>query len=496
MVVQPCTKTVPAVLYKHRPAATRYLGVGVVLAAGAAAIIATPSAAQETDPWLLYDENGTTVRATLQFGANLVSEADLFWNLSENAAPGSGFDPDATWLELYVTPGLEFETTFDSGNQVYGRLSAVGSYTLWTDAFDTGDTGRVTLEEAYVGFRTGFADGAALDLSFGSRALRLGTGMLISDGASDGFDRGALKFGPRRAWEIAAIAELSWDDYTGTLFYIDPREHDDSDNGNALAGFDFRYDDPAGGYLGLTYVSVLESDAPYPRVDPVTGLDIVPGAREGTNTLALYARSNPFEGAFENVFLTGDLAYQWNDSIDLTAWAGRVQVGYTFADAAWTPTLTYSYQSFSGDDPDTAALERFDPLYYDGSPSAWATGSKSAMVFINSNVQSHNLAVSLQPTQRDTITFRYAHVRANELGSPIQFGQATRPGAGGGLLQTGVDDAHLSDDFFIEYRRIINRNTFLSAGVSVAVPGEGIRNVFPGSDPNWVGGFLNVVYNF
>jgi hypothetical protein len=91
----------------------------------------------------------------------------------------------------------------------------------------------------------------------------------------------------------------------------------------------------------------------------------------------------------------------------MNAWAGRILGGYTFQSIAWSPSITFSYQTFSGDDPDTDDLERFDPLYYDGSPSSWATGSKSAMTFINSNVQSFNAAISVSPTQRDTITLRY-----------------------------------------------------------------------------------------
>ena len=33
--------------------------------------------------------------------------------------------------------------------------------------------------------------------------------MLISNGASNGFERGALKFGPRKAWEFAGIGKLT-----------------------------------------------------------------------------------------------------------------------------------------------------------------------------------------------------------------------------------------------------------------------------------------------
>ena len=168
---------------------------------------------------------------------------------------------------------------------------------------------------------------------------------------------------------------------------------------------------------------------------------------------------------------------------------------YRFADMAWSPSLTFGYQTFSGDDPDTLTYERFDPLYYQGSPSAWATGSKSASTFINSNVNALSLALRVKPTQQDTWTLRYAHIRANELNSPIQFGQATRLDSSGNVI-SGVTDAHLADDVFLEYSRIINRNTFLTAGVSISFPGAGIDDVVGGSAAPWTGGFVNVVFNF
>ncbi|WP_343117455.1 alginate export family protein [Ostreiculturibacter nitratireducens] len=456
--------------------------------------------AQDRDPMLLYEANGITVRGHLQFGLNAVSERNLFWNFSDTVAPGSGFDPDADWLEVYVKPGLSFEKSLDGGSVFYGKASAVGSYTFGTDAYDFGDTGRVTLEEAFLGFRTQPPEGLSFDVSFGPRELKLGTGMLIANGGSSGFERGALKFGPRKAWEMAAIGRISGSGFTGTAFYIDPNERPANDGKNELAGLDLRYDDPAGGYLGLTYVNVLKSQSPYIQAAPggIGAPTILPGARDGTNALNLYAKANPFSGALENWVFSADLAYEWNDDIDLQAWAGRVQAAYTFTDLPWSPTLTYSYQTFSGDDPNTPELERFDPLYYEGSPSAWATGSKSSMVFINSNVQAHGLSLRLQPTRQDTVTLRYAHIRANELRSPIQFGQATRVDTTGGTANViaGVTDAHLSDDLFLEYSRIINRNTFLTAGVSVSLPGEGIRNTVAGDVPNWTGGFINVVFNF
>lgn len=453
--------------------------------------------AQERDPTLLHDANGLKMRSHLQFGLNAVSESNLFWDLAAATAPGNGFDPDTNWLEGYVKPGLSFEYQLDTGAIFYGKLSAVSSYTWGTDAFDTGDTGATTLEEAYLAIRGDLSSGLSYDLSLGPRELILGTGMLIANGATSGFERGALKLGPRKAWEMAAIGRLSFGNVEGTAFYLDPNELPSTDGNNELAGFDLRYNAPEGGYIGTTFVSVLNSDSPYPQAAPggVGAPTVTPGAREETKTLGIYAKTNPFNGALENWSFTGDFAYQWNDRVDLEAWAGRVTAGYTFANMPWSPNLTIGYQTFSGDDPNTTKLERFDPLYYQGSPSAWATGSKSASTFINSNVNALTLALRVKPTRQDTWTLRYAHIRANQLNSPVQFGQATRVDVNGNVV-SGVTDKHLADDIFLEYSRIINQNTFLTAGVSVSFPGAAIDNVVGRSADPWTGGFVNVVFNF
>lgn len=470
-------------------------GVRVVLAAGLmnVALHGAPSHAQQPDRKVLYDANGTTVRTHLQYGLNAVAEQNLFWDLATVTAPSANFDADTEWLELYLKPGLSFERQFDTGLTLYGKVSAVVSYSWGRDAFDTGNTGRTTPEEYFLGLRGDVPGGLTYDVSVGARELKLGTGMLISNGATSGFERGALKLGPRKAWERALIARLSSDRTTATLFYLDPNELPSKDNGNELAGFDLRHDYAAGGYVGATFVHVLSSGAPYPKAGATPS--ILPAARNGTNTLNIYAKSNPYSGALSNWTFTTDLAYQRNSDIDLRAWAGRVTAGYTFETLPWSPSLTIGYQTFSGDDPTTPRLERFDPLFYEGSPSAWATGSKSASTFLNSNVRALTLALRTKPSPKDTLTLRYAHIRANELNSPIQFGQATRVDASGNLV-SGVKDAHLADDLFLEWSRILNRNTFLTAGLSVSFPGDGIDEVVGAGASTWTGGFVNVVFNF
>jgi len=449
------------------------------------------------DPFLLIDQNGFMLRGHLQAGVNGVVENNLFWGLGEVVDPG--VDTYAQWLEGYIEPGLSFTLDVNNSVQLYGAVSVIASGTLGIDAFDTGNTGALTLEEGYLALRTTNQSGPSLDLSIGPRDFVAGTGMLLANGGANGFERGALQLGPHKAWGMAGLATMGFGDLKGTAFYLEPNDRPSAVSGTKIVGVDLRYDKTTQTFIGGTIGHVPESTTPYPRPAPggVGAPEIIPDGRSGLSFINLYGKGNPFDLENENFFLSGDIAYEWNPRIDMSAWGGRAQIGYTFAEMPWTPSLSYTYQSFSGDNPLTSAYERFDPLYYEGSPDAWATGSKSSLVFNNSNVNAHQLALSVKPTQIDTITLRYAHVRANELGSPIQFGQGTRTIEVGGrdYLITGVTNAHLSDDFFIEYSRVLSPNAFLTAAYSFSLPGEGIRSITQ-SDKVWSGAFVNIVVNF
>lgn len=472
----------------------RWLAAGLLWLAPAYAL------AEPGDPMMLHDSDGLAVRGHFQFGVNVVAEQNVFWNYSDVVAPQANFDTDLEWLEAYVKPGVSFTKQLGGAVSAYGKVSAVASGTLGTDAFATGDTGRVTLEEGYVGLRTTNDNGLSFDLSIGPREFIAGTGMLIANGGSNGFRRGALKLGPRKAWEFAGLARVGYRSFTATAFYVDANESPDSDSHNKIAGVDFRHDGGPAVYAGMTLGQVVGSDAPYPQAAPdgIGVPSILPGAREGLKFLSVYGRTQPFGGALEQLFIAGDVAVERHSDISLKAWAARGQVGYIFASHPWRPTIGYIYQTFSGDDPSTRALERFDPLYYEGSPSSWSTGSKSSMVFINSNVNAHQLWARVTPSEQDTITLRLARVSANELLSPIQFGQATRVEEIDGVLNpiSGVTRHHLSDDIFIEYNRALTRNIYLTGGFSASIPGAGAKSVIPTDAPIWTGGFVNVVVNF
>lgn len=196
--------------------------VAAVLIAGLGLV---PATAHAQDPMLLIDEPGFELRLHFQAGVNAVAEQNLFWNFADTFAPKAGFDSDTRWLEGYLMPGIGF--TADAGDllQVYGKISAVASGTLGTDAFDAGGTGAITLEDGYLGLRSKAKTGPFFDISLGPRPFQTGTGMLIANGGSSGFERGALKLGPRKAWEQAAILRFGVDDLTATAFSSTPTNY-------------------------------------------------------------------------------------------------------------------------------------------------------------------------------------------------------------------------------------------------------------------------------
>jgi len=262
-----------------------------------------------------------------------------------------------------VKPGLSWTKTLDQYFTAYGKVSGVASGTLGLDAFEAGNDGRVTLEEAYIGLRSGDPGGRSIDISIGPREFKAGTGMLLANGGTSGFERGSLKLGPRKAWEFAALGRVTANGFSATGFLLDPNELPSSNTFTQIAGADFRYNGAPGNFAGLTMGHVLDSSAPYPKAAPggIGPPNILPNARAGLNFANAYARTNPFRGILENLFVGADFAYEWNPAIDLQAWGGRLQIGYVCANVPWMPTLTYSYQTFTGDNPNTTKLERFDP---------------------------------------------------------------------------------------------------------------------------------------
>lgn len=452
-----------------------------------------PTPAEPADPL-----SASTDRMRLKFGLSGLSQASgvlgSWWNLSEQYAPDAAYNPDRVWSELWIKPSVTSDLSLADELALYSGLSYVGSGTIGFDVFEQGNQGVFVIEDGYFGSRLGAsAEEGQLDVSYGRQSYKIGSGMLISVGAMNGFERGAVTSFPRRAWEEAGLVKLKRGTVSLEGFYLNPNELPSSDTRNRLAGTKLETTPSPDQYLGLAYLNVFESEYPYVKAP----IQFIPRGREGLNTMHTYMRWRPAPDAWEGFYFAGDYAYQWNDRIAMASNAFSGEIGNQLVQMAYKPKLVYVFRSFQGDDPRTDRYEKFDPLYYEGSPPLWASGSNGSFSFLNSNVQLHRLQFSFSPTQRDTVSFYYWHLLADQVNSPLQFGQAGRIAVVGGEpeLVSGVPNSHLADDFYVENFRVLSPNWYLTTGVAVSIPGSGLRALI--DDPlTWYGALFSLAFQY
>lgn len=445
------------------------------------------------DPWL-WESGPTRVKFSLDAVFQQSGVTGSWWNLSAQFAPDTAYKPDRAWAESWIKPGLRAETTPTEWLTLYSGASYVGSGNIGQDVFEQGNRGLWAVEDAYLGAQYRLPDEVStLEVSYGRQPYKIGSGMLISVGAANGFERGATTTFARRAWEEAGIVKWTRGEFGIDGFYLNPNELPSADTFTRLAGAKLEWNPEKDRALGVAYLNVFESTFPYVAA-PV---QLIPEGRKGLNTAHLYGRWNPLPDSYPGWQLAADYAYQWNDRIQMSADAYNLETALTFTKTPWTPRLGYAFRWFGGDDPATSRFEKFDPLYYEGAPPLWATGSNGSFSFLNSNVVAHRLNLNLTVTPRDFLAFYYWHVRADQVNSPIQFGQAGRFVVTGGepSLVSGVSTPHLSDDFYLEYTRVISQNMFLTSGFAVSVPGRGLRELVVDSQ-TWVGGLLNLTVKY
>jgi hypothetical protein len=492
----------------------------LVLVPGAVRAMAGPSGVGDVDPRLdhlaqveipenpeapspppgpvLLKQGPWAVTFGLFAGSQLVLEDNAFWGLSEVFAPTARYNKDRVWNEAWLIPSLRLDYSSTPSLGFYAGLAPAATGNFGRDLFDQGDEGRVSLENAFGGVRLGGSgSGLSLDLSGGQQPYRLGSGFLLDLGAQNGNQRGAALVSPRRSWQYTGLAKLTSGRFGADAFLLNFNEIASEDPDSTLWGakLELRLTEvPSDERLGIAYLRVTNSDMPYISA-PLT---IIENGRQGTQAINPYARFRPLPRIAPGLYTALEGAYEWNDSVNLSAYGLSAEVGYQWEKAPLRPKISYAFREFSGDNPRTSALERFDPLFYDGGVYAFASGSNAALTFYNTNVLSHRLSLSLSLSPKDLLTLSYWRVDAAQLNSPLQFGQGGRIVFVGGApaLISGVPQHHLSDDFYVEYVRMLLANTYLTLGVGVSFPGAGLNGAAGETLDTWLGGLVNLTVKF
>jgi hypothetical protein len=309
----------------------------------------------------------------------------LFTNPKEPAVATNLSDQ---WFEGFIKPALSGRYLLASAAEIYGKVSAVGERTYGSVPVVFGDdVSSFGPDDLFVGWRSGkmlTAGENAVDVAVGRAPFQLGHGMLLYDGSSEGGSRGGYWTNARKAFEFAAIGRLRLRLHSAEVFYLDKDELPEADSGSRLWGANYELS-ARGSTVGATYMKVMADAAVLPE-------------RDGLNVFNLRAFTGPVPLLLDLSFEIEYAREANGDAFASNAWT--VQAAYELSDVVWTPTLSYRYAFFEGDDPVSATNEAFDPLFpgfHDW--GQWWQGEIAGEYFLsNSNLISHLLRAHVAPS--------------------------------------------------------------------------------------------------
>jgi hypothetical protein len=414
-----------------------------------------------------YKDDRSLVTAIVAGGLGVYSDGNAWFGRPELFLNPLGDLPGAstTWTEGSVEIGGGFAAQLgDSPVYAFGALTGMKTWTIGEDVFRDDDRDFDSVEKAYAGLL--YADRESRNyakLGVGRQTITLNDGFLVNlvRGSVNAGERGASYLGPRLTNAFSVLADGRFGSWGFIAFYIDPSELDGSDTATSFLGGNIRYRFTDDVSLDGTLMTILTSDSVYGGSD---GLK-----REGLNTAAAHLLWKNL-GA-DGVFLESEFGHQWHPDYDMSAWAGYGTIGYIAREATWTPSISYRYALFSGDDPDTETFERWDPLLSTGL-GIWLQGVSFGKIVSNSNLATHRVQLNVVPVETLNVTFDYHKLTVPETDDSTSN---RVPGI--------LSSSDLGQEFTMSARWAINRNLYLQGIASYAMPGEALDEL--GADENW-----------
>ena len=158
----------------------------------------------------------------------------------------------------------------------------------------------------------------------------------------------------------------------------------------------------------------------------------------------------------------------------MSANGGGAWVGYAASQVPWKPSVFYRWSWFGGDDPETPAYERFDPLL-GGVQRAWLQGLVMVKMMNNANLVTHRVEVSVKPR------------RGMDLALDMYFFRAQQGNNRGGSARPFQSFTSLDLGYEISptLQWSITPNVYIQALVSTKVPGAGMAGQLTGPAKTW-----------
>jgi hypothetical protein len=423
----------------------------------AAGLFATAAPAQIE----LYEKDDTKLDLNVNVVGAVFTGSDSWFGESTTFL---GADTDH-WAELGLEPGLSFETGVGGGT-LFAALSGVYTNTFDDDAsglaVGLADADDVTLEQAHLGWKVEDLFSGLEEDSFsitgGRQDYSIGTGLIVNDGGGDGGERGGWYIGMRKAFKNAVIASLKSKRYLVEAFRLENDPRAGGTSGNAVGG-NFEYSFPDQGTFGGSYLLV---DANLPM----------------TPDLDVYSARGSWK-FFEALGVGGEFVHETSSQIEADGWYG--QVSWDARNMAWTPTFSYRYAHFDGDDPATADDESFREIAYGFTDyGTWYQGEIAGNYpLANGNLNSHLLRAKAQPREDVTLNVLLYNFTLDE--------PAT--------LDPGVTDDHFGDEIDLAIDWEATKKLYVIGVVGVLLPGDAAEQWVGGND-DWTYAMVYGSYTF
>lgn len=389
--------------------------------------------------------------------------------LVDDPAVGANTDDSISWLEGYVYLGVGGVTELTgSGLYAFGAGTVIAPAATGDDIFSSKTRSTLDEELLYAGLLYKPGNEQTYKISAGRQTFTLNTGFLISQYVSqaNAGPRPAVYLSPRTALDFSVLASFSDDSWSAKAFYLDPNEYEPLETNTIVTGVNLGRSLTDRLIVDASIINVAESDS------TVSFPDGTRRDRAGVWTAAghVNVKAHPSEPGF---WFESEIARQWHEDYSMEAWAGYGLVGFIARDTTWTPSVSYRYAHFSGDDPATSEYERFDTLY-SGGLDYWLQGIQINKLLRQSNRNTHRVQMNVTPHERLHLTLDYYHHVADE---------RNNLGASPALAQ--LSDTDLGQELQFITRWYVSPKVMVQGIASVAFPGDAIKQAVPESADPW-----------
>lgn len=429
---------------------------------------------------VLYRQGGRYLQMILNGGFGVYSDGNPWFDSSEtftrgnplvqNPAVGAGTGDRASWAEGFAQVGFGGVTPMgDEDLYGFGAVSAIGPGSYGRDIFRDDPRATFDLELLYAGLLYAPKDQRhRFKISAGRQNFTLNNGFLISQFGSqwNAGPRPGVYISPRTAHDFAFLASGKLGRWAAQAFWLDPNEYEPIEDHTRVAGLNLARE-TAGFWSGnASLIYIPESDFRYRFPDGLTR------RREGLWTVAAHVHRQATPDA-PGFWFESELAYQWHDDFPMAAWAGYAEAGWIARTTTWTPSLSYRFASFSGDDPATSVYERFDTLY-SGGLDQWLQGISINKVLTQANRKTHRIRFNVAPTPKLNLTLDlYEHIanQKNNLGANPALG-----------ILSSLD---LGEEVQLTIRWALSKRLFVQGITGIAFPGTAIKDATDGDAKPW-----------